>query len=318
LILVSNATSAFGQTTGEVWTLTDHKSGVHALAFSPDGKTLAAGSAGGKTSDMSGKLILYETNHYRPVSSLMSERNTWFLTYSPEGKILATGALDGTVTLWDVTGARARASFRNPVGVNTLRYSSDGSVLVVGGVSGGGVHAYDARTLSPKWRYVFRVDEIVSLAAGNKGTALAAACGSAVVLLDVAAGKVTALFDYGGDVSSLAISPDGSLLAASSLDETTPLRLWDTASKKVLWKLDANSAALGFSPDGRKLMICGIGTHVEVWDALKRQKLRILKGHAPRIRSGPGILRSLTIAPDGKTIAAGGADETVMVWDLSK
>ena len=82
-----------------------------------------------------------------------------------------------------------------------------------------------------------------------------------------------ARFDW---VLTSAFSPDGKLLATSSLDDT--LRLWNTETGREIYKLAGHGRsgghrAVGFSPDGRKLYSWGDDMYLRVWDVEKGRAL---------------------------------------------
>ena len=78
-------------------TLTGHTGNVWSVAFSPDGKTLASGSA-------DGTVRLWDVATHRQIGAPLTGHtdNVWSVAFSPDGKTLATGSPDHTVRLWDV------------------------------------------------------------------------------------------------------------------------------------------------------------------------------------------------------------------------
>jgi WD40 repeat protein len=104
-------------------------------------------------------------------------------------------------------------------------------------------------------------------------------------------------------VVALAFSPDGSKLVSAGLE----VRLWDRATGRLLAEVEPSAhgvAAVAFTPDGKRLMIAegkdvySRDTGVWVWDLATGKRSRILEG--PPIR---GWVRSLTVSPDGKSLA---------------
>ncbi len=83
-------------------TLEGHRGAVYSVAFSPDGRTLAAG--GGRVyPGAPGNVILWDAASGQRLCALEGHRATvWSVAFSPDGRILASGSQDGTVVLWGV------------------------------------------------------------------------------------------------------------------------------------------------------------------------------------------------------------------------
>ena len=115
---------------------------------------------------------------------------------------------------------------------------------------------------------------------------------------------------YSTAVECLAFSPDGSLLATSSLNSAT-LRTWElpTARLRNNFRLNTGIYALCFTQDGRTLLAgCSDGT-IRRWDTGTGEPLATLRGHAV-------VVYSLAISPDGTTLASGAGDRKILLWDL--
>ena len=110
------------------------------------------------------------------------------------------------------------------------------------------------------------------------------------------------------DVDSLAISPDGRILASGSRDNS--VKLWNLATLKEQATLADQGGwiwALGFTPDGKLAIGVGNGS-VKVWD-VSRSRWRAMD----HVKWGSSL--SLAISPDGKTIASG-HNPAIILWRL--
>jgi WD40 repeat protein len=118
-------------------------------------------------------------------------------------------------------------------------------------------------------------------------------------------------------IDSVAISPDGTLLAGGLWIEKTAdmpakaaIRLWDLKTGTMLKTIDAHPRsiyALAFNPDGKRLA-SGSDTTIKVWDVQNGVELATLNGHRSSVQC-------LAFSPDGTRLASGAMDATVRLWN---
>ena len=101
-----------------------HRTGLVALAFSPDGQLLATGCH-------DGSVHLWDIATRREVCTLEGHtQGVIYVAFAPDGKTLASGSWDMTVRLWDVAQRSAITTFRGHTGeVKALSFSPDGKTL---------------------------------------------------------------------------------------------------------------------------------------------------------------------------------------------
>lgn len=212
---------------------------LDAIAFSPDGLTLATSSGDCRAVTLrdvaTGRVRARLPDHRGPV---------WSVTFSPDGGLLAAAsgtvpavaepAGDGEVgeiRLWDLSGRkpRPRASLvGHGYGVVSAAFSPDGTTLASGGFDRA-VKLWDVADGRERATLDGHDGWVVSAAFSPCGDVLATGSHDQTVKLwDAATGRnLATLRGHTGNVYCVAFSPDGSLLASGSLDRT--VRVWDTA-----------------------------------------------------------------------------------------
>jgi len=115
-----------------------------------------------------------------------------------------------------------------------------------------------------------------------------------------------------GAVSSIAISPDGGLIASDGNgDKDSTITLRDAATGTELMTLQGHKEAicsLAFSPDGKHIISASRDKTAKVWDATDGREIMTLSGHRHYVYSA-------LYSPDGKRIVSSSHDGTIKVWD---
>jgi dipeptidyl aminopeptidase/acylaminoacyl peptidase len=124
-----------------------------------------------------------------------------------------------------------------------------------------------------------------------------------LVLWDTATGKVRATLwppeDLGRtwDTRAVAISPDGRVIAREQLDHRA-VRLWESATGRLLAILDGACQPLVFTPDGQAVATATQGTDAKLWDVQTGRERFTFAGH-------PSQVGAIAVSPDGRRLATG-------------
>ncbi len=279
---------------------------ILALAFSPDGKTLAT----------SGCLWEVATgNALRRISE--SPDRLCSISFSPNGKTLAVGR-DLRLELWDVaTGKELHVFDAHRGSVFPIASSPDGRTLA--SAADGTIRLWDPRTGQPIRCFRDLADSCL-LAFSPDGTLLAGVGQQDIILWDPATGKVVRELvrerEVRGAVASIAFAPDGKTLVSANINR--PLQLWDVQEGKELRRFGGDheralSTAV-FSPDSKTIASSG-DLGVQLWEAATGNALRRLEELQPKASTTDYCL---AFSPDGRLLASVNShDRALRVWDMA-
>lgn len=289
--------------------------GVYALAFSPDGKTLASGN-------LDGTLRLWDVATAQEIQCIPGGGSSVYsVSFSPDGRLVTGGNMRSPTKAWDVaTGQPALALLswgRVGSAVHYLSFSPDGKHIV--GNQLGTLCLWESATGAELWRAKGHKGWIAGLGFSPDGKLLASRDLKELILWDPATGAEVRRFASGA--GPLAFSPDSKLLVEGAAPDG-PVVLRNAATGKEVLRLKggASDRAVAVSPDGKRVAACGRDDAVSVWDASTGALVMALKGHGPNLVSqgkGSVTVAALAFSPDGRTLATGGGDGTVLLWDLS-
>ncbi|MEU4769640.1 TIR domain-containing protein [Actinosynnema sp. NPDC023794] len=262
---------------------TPDRTPVLAVAFSPDGATVAAGGMG---DGLAGTVLWDHANRVPRAEPLAADLSlVRAAAFSPDGHLLvtagegrlATGKVDEDdsrtqVTFWDPKDRTRLGAVDTGHTTYAVAFSPDGLLLATGNRQGE-VRLWDTGTRSP-------VGDVL------KG--------------------------HTGPVGALTFSPDGTTLASAGDDGA--IRVWDVAGRRAAGDpMVGHSGAvysLAFHPDGRTLASGGGDNSVRLWNVAARKQV-----NGPHVRHRQPV-RAVAFSPDGTTLASAGEDAATRFWEV--
>jgi WD40 repeat protein len=296
-------------------TLLAHTDWVRCLSFTPDNQTLISGSFDQsiKLWNMAdGKMLHDLQDHHKGVFAL---------AVSADGKTLASGSWDETIKLWNISSGQLISNLSgHTASVRSLATSPDNQLLVSGSFDNT-VRVWQLST-GDLVKTMMHKEPIAAIALNHTGQILASTGDDGLVKLwSVQTGETIAqLTGNSNCICSLAIAPNSTTVVAGTVSGSIVLWSLDPSNvqnSEPLQKFKAHSGQINacvFHPSGQYLITGSVDGKARIWSQdvgfnLLREKPR------KTLRGEPGrSVMSAAVSADGKSIAIGGADGTIELW----
>jgi WD40 repeat protein len=249
---------------------------VRALAFSADGKLLAA--AGGNPAQF-GEIKIWDVATRKELHSIRGHRDNIFsVAFSPDGKLLATCSYDRMVKLWDVTtGTEVKNLKDHTDAVFAVVFSPDGKLLASASADRT-VKIWDVANGARLYTLNDALDAMNTIAFHPNGKLLAGAGADRIIRIwEIGATEgrqIKSLIAHEDAINAIAFSPDGNLLASAGADKL--LKLWDATKLEELHTAEKQSDwifSLSFSPDGKRLAVGRYDGSVGFYDPVTGKRM---------------------------------------------
>jgi WD40 repeat protein/beta-lactamase regulating signal transducer with metallopeptidase domain len=299
------------------------------MAFSPDGRTLAAATTKFDQQGAGSNAITFwevasgkETQQIKVPEGVSVSA----VAFAPSGNILAFGGR-GVVHLYAPDTGKEIRQLKTRGGVLDLTFAPDGKTLAVRGrnqrvrlwETETGRELYQLGDAEPARQgglavlSGFTAPEARALAFAPDGKRIASAAGSTVRLWETATGKELPLLDGHRDApTTIVLSPDGKTVVSWGADHV--IRRWEAGTGKPLgaFPAPAGTTLAAFSSDGRTVALANADKTIRLHETATGKELQRFKGH-------PSGAAGLAFSPDGKVLASRGtADHTIRLYDVAR
>ncbi|ROO51122.1 WD40 repeat protein [Micromonospora sp. Llam0] len=287
-----------------------HRATVTGVAVSPDGNLLASVEEAAPLRP--GEVRLWDLHTGRQVKTLTGGPTEQAVTFSPDGRFLATSGFGG-VALWDLSLDSPTPHRLTDHGwlLDTLAFSPD-SRLLAGFDNNGAIQIWDVASRKPSGGPLdARSGNLTDLTFSPDGRLLVSSSESGIVdYYDVSTRRVVDRLRIVQNALAVAFSPDGKLLAVGGEERVVHLLSPDRRQTGEI-RLAAPLRDLVFRPGRSTLVTADSLGVVQEWDPKTRQQL------GPGLAGHVGSVETLAVNRDGTLLVSGGDDQQIRLWNLT-
>ena len=230
------------------------------------------------------------------------------VTFSPDGKLLATASADGTIGLWYLQNNKFKKLPGHKGPVWSISFSPDEQFLASSSEDGS-IRLWDIESLAGE-PFLVDLGVIWSICFSPDGQLLAGGLADGTVRIwDLQSQELAQWADHKGAVLSVSFHPDPNKKLLASSSSEGKICLWDLEKKQLSKDFQAHQVPIwcvNFSPNGQYLASGSIDRTAALWD-LEGNSVAVFRGHK-------GPVRSLNFSPDGRYLVTASSDGTVRLW----
>jgi WD40 repeat protein len=232
------------------------------------------------------------------------------VTFSPNGKIIATASEDNTVRLWNINGKEIRRFIDNNQMFRNVKFSPDNKIIA----------AISANNTIKIWQ--INGEKLITLKGqDNQDNFMNSLCfipdskiiaapsqDNTIQLWSIDGQEIKTLKGHKFPIWSISCSLNSKNIITADLGGF--IIIWSANGEKIkTWKAGNQSIFdVSFSPDGKTIVTAGGDTTIKLWN-LDGKELKTIGKH-------DNYVTSVSFSSDGQTIISGSADNTVKLWSI--
>ena len=285
-------------------TFQGHRERVNSAAIAPAGTFMVSGSADGTVrlwNLLTAKCLRTFQEHQGDVTAV---------AITPDGRFIISGSADQTLRLWNLE----TWEHRNETTIQVCRQRNLGELQLSTERFRKWLNlahtAWEKGKPAVSYKYLAQARRIPGYERAPEALALSAGIGAVLPRKGLQGvwflGTCTG---HRGEVTAVAVTPDGRYAVSGSADKT--LRLWELATAKCLRTFEGHAAevtAAAITPDGRFVVSGSADNTLRLWDLATAKCLRVYAEHTLAVTA-------VAISPYGQFLVSGSKDRTLRLWN---